>query len=719
MPSIVSARRAPLLALALGVSAPALAADPVPPETGEPEQEIVVTGQRQQYIAQVPAIEVPASSQTLSAQTLRDAGVTRLDQALDFASGIARQNNFGGLFDGFACRGFLGDEGNASNYLVNGFNAARGFGGTRDASNIERIEILKGPQSALFGRGEPGCAVNIITKKPGFTPAASATLSAGSYAAFRSEGDVNLPLSSSVALRVTGAAERADSFRDTIHSRRYTVTPSLLAKLGSDTSLSYELEYISQWVPFDRGIVAPTGDLTRIPRTRFLGEPGDGPIRVRALGHQAQLQHDFGNDWSLILGAGYRDTRLVGWSSEPELAAGRQLLYRDGHTLSRIRRYRDYSTTNLTVRGELSGRFSTAGIGHHVLIGADWDEYALTIIQGRYRPPPVAAQTNPTIADSVDIDTPAYGKRPATPIFQNQHERQFSYGLYLQDQIDVTDRLKLRLAGRFDDFEQVVDNRIAATRSRQDRTAFSPQVGLAFLVSDALSLYVNHGRGFRPNSGVDVANRPFAPERTSSYEAGAKLSLFDRRLTGTLAAFTATKSNVLSADPVNSGFSLAIGKARSKGVELDLAGRLPAGFRVQLGYAYTDAGIAEDALDPNFGFALRRGDPLLGIPKHSGSLLLFRDMDVADMPLTLGGGVQYVGKRLGETGFRFADGRFFDLPAYTLVRLTATLRPTEHLRLSGEVTNLFDATWYANAYSRLWVTPGAPRQVMVRAGYSF
>ena len=576
-----------------GIAMPAVAQDvpPAPPQndvtttadttgTDAANTDITVTAQRQQYVSQVPTIEVPQSIQVLSGETLRDAGITRLDNALDFASGISRQNNFGGLFDSFSCRGFSGDENTASNYLVNGFNAARGYGGARDTSNVERIEILKGPQSALFGRGEPGCTVNIVSKKPYFELGGSATFSGGSYNTFRSEGDVNVPLSDHVAIRVTGAAEAGDSFRDTISTQKYTVTPSILAKLGSDTSLSYEFEYIHQEVPFDRGIVAINGNLKTVPRSRFLGEPGDGPIRIRALGNQAQLQHNFSNDWSVVLGVGYRDTSFKGFSTEAELATGRQQVYRDGQTLSRIRRYRDYSTTDLTVRGEVSGKFDTFGLSHHLIFGADWDDFELTVVQSRYRPPAVAAQTTATIGNSVNIFAPVYGKLPAVAVFQNYKERQFSYGTYVQDQIDITDQLKLRVGARYDNFEQIIDNRFSSTRSGQTKTAFSPQVGLAFVVSDALSFYANYGEGFRPNTGTTFANQPFTPEQTTSYEIGAKVALLNGRLTGTLAGFKTDKTNVLSADPVNSGFSLAIGKARSKGIEFEMSGKLPADFRL-------------------------------------------------------------------------------------------------------------------------------------------
>lgn len=138
-----------------------------------------------------------------------------------------------------------------------------------------------------------------------------------------------------------------------------------------------------------------------------------------------------------------------------------------------------------------------------------------------------------------------------------------------------------------------------------------------------------------------------------------------------------------------------------------------------MNYSYIDAEVAQDALDPNFGFSLVKGDPLLNIAKNSGSALLFKDIDLGGPSVTLGAGFNYVGKRLGETGFKFANGSFFYLPSYTLTRVMASFSPTERIKLSGEVTNVFDKNYYASSYSRLWVTPGTPRQFMIRAGYKF
>jgi iron complex outermembrane receptor protein len=205
----------------------------------------------------------------------------------------------------------------------------------------------------------------------------------------------------------------------------------------------------------------------------------------------------------------------------------------------------------------------------------------------------------------------------------------------------------------------------------------------------------------------------FEPETTRSYEAGAKFSPFDG-LDGTIALFDIKKNNVLTADPNNAGFSLALGRARSRGLEFDLTGELPADMRLWLAYAYLDAEVGADAGDPNFGFLILEGDPLLNIPKHSGNILLTKDFPIGTRSLTLGGGLNYISSRLGETGVTS-----FRLPAYTLVKLLASFELTERVRVSGEVNNLLDKDYYPSSYSRLWVTPGTPRQFTVRVGYDF
>ena len=146
----------------------------------EAQDKIVVSAQREHYRGDVAVEDLPQAVQVISGELLKQIGAVKLNDALDIATGVARQNVFGGLWDGFAIRGFVGDPNLPSGVLVNGFNGGRGFGGVRDTSAVEKMEILRGPASSLFGRSEPGGTVSITTKKPQFKPEGSATLTLGS-----------------------------------------------------------------------------------------------------------------------------------------------------------------------------------------------------------------------------------------------------------------------------------------------------------------------------------------------------------------------------------------------------------------------------------------------------------------------------------------------------------------------------------------------------------
>ncbi|GBR52048.1 TonB-dependent siderophore receptor [Neokomagataea thailandica NBRC 106555] len=692
------------------------AAEP-PKKKAEKAEHITVLKQRQPYLGRVAIKDVPQNIITVSGKTLQEAGITTLANALDLVSGIARQNSFGGMWDSFAVRGFAGDINVPSGFLVNGFNYGRGFGGPRDMSGVERIDVLKGPSSALFGRGEPGGTVDIITKKPQFEQHGSFGLQGGSYHDIRVDGDYTAPLTQSLAMRLNGAFEDSDSFRKTVHTRKWTIAPSLLWKITDKTSLSYQLSYTRQDIPFDRGIVAVNGRLGVIPVTRFLGEPGDGPNKVGDLGHQLQLQHDFNHNWGLQLGFGDRLTDMEGFGETPELATARQPLFRDGRTLSRQRRYIDYQTEDLVGRAELSGEFKTWSLKHHVLIGTDYDAFDFDSVQKRYRPPALSSNPSQAALNAIDIFAPVYRAANALPatnaVVFNQKEKSRTAGGYVQDQIDVTKKIKIRLGGRFDDYQQKINFRTNNSSSSQHQTAFSPQVGAVYEPVRSLSLYVSYGRGFRPNSGTDYAGTPFRPERTRDVEIGAKYSSLDRRIEISMDAFRMTKDNILTSDPARVGYSLAIGKAVSQGVETDIHAALPYGFRTIASASYIDAHSTSTVLDPDFGRVVAKGDPLINIPAWSANVLLFRDFHVAGHQAMLGAGVNYVGRRLGETGTNFY------LPSYTLVRLIGSFNVTKRLVLSGQIDNLTNKTWYANSYAALWVYPGAPRTFSLRARYEF
>ncbi|MCA6316592.1 MAG: TonB-dependent receptor [Phenylobacterium sp.] len=682
------------------VAGPALA------ESASSVSEVVVTGQRQAYRGQFTPEETPQSLAVISQRILQDNNITGLTEALDLNAGVARQNNFGGLWDAYAVRGFAGDENLPSGYLVNGFNGGRGFGGPRDVAGVERIEILKGPNAALFGRGEPGGTVNIVTRKARFgETGGEVSASVGAFNARRADADVNLAAGEVVGARLIGFYEEAESFRRTVNTERYGFLPYFGFRLGEDTTVTYDLEITRQKAPFDRGVPAIGGVLGKVDRRTFLGEPGDGPIKADATGQQLEIQHDFSPAWSLLLGAGFRTTSLSGFSTEAELAASRQKLNVDGKSLSRQRRFRDYEADHGVLRAEVSGDFQALGVRHRLLVGADFDRFENSQLFLRFRPAAVSGNPSDQAANVIDVLNPVYGRfpLPAPGPQTNRLDVQEAAGLYLQDQISLSDALQIRLGVRYDDFSLESVNRATGVSQSRSESRLSPQVGLVWTATPSLSLFAAYGEGFRSNIGATAKGEIFDPEVSRAFEAGLRFTLLEGDLSGTLAVFSMRKSQVLAADPANPGFSLPIGKAGSQGVEFDLNGRLPGGVEALLSYAYVEAEARSDVLDPNFSLQIRKGDRLINVPRHGLNAQLARDFTLGETEVRLGAGVQHVGERLGETATKF------ELPAYTLVRLFGAWRATERVEVFGEVQNLFDETYYTNSFATLWVQPGAPR----------
>lgn len=672
-------------------------------------EKIEVISYKQAYRGNVPIKDLPQAVSVISAQELDDMGISNFQTALSLDSSLSRQNNFGGLWESFAIRGFSGDENLPSAYLINGFSAGRGFSGLRDTSNIESIEVLKGPASALYGRGEPGGTVNIITKKPQFEQQGYIKLSAGEYAHQRLEGDYTAGITDDVAFRINGSYEDSESFRDTIETKKTALTPSFFIKLNDNTTLTYEFEYVDQEIPFDRGIpVLPGVDID--PET-FLGEPSDDPMEVKALGHQLTLQHEINADWFVSLGAGYRDSSLEGYSSEIELSPGRQLLYVDGETVSRQRRYRNYDAKDSSLRVELNGSIDALGTTHNVLIGADTYDYELHSIQERWR----TAWGSGDTTFSVNAYNPVYGQTaPDTAPTQDNREEQNAYGVYLQDQMALSEKVSLLVGVRFDKFEQDITNNFTGNTVSQSKSEVNPRVGISYQVDEGITLYSNYAEGFRPNSGADVNSNAFEPEKSESIEAGVKWSLFNDVFSGTVALFKTEKSNILTADPINSGFSVALGKAESSGVELDTRVNLAENTVLDIGYTYIDAHTVNDMTNPDWGVSIAANSQLINVPEHTLNMALIHYTEISGKSLQLGVHALSVSDRLGET-----IDPDYELPSYTVFNLFTTLNVNENITVQANIENLFDEDYFANSYSALWTMPGQPRRIKASLSYNF
>ncbi|MBV6855114.1 TonB-dependent siderophore receptor [Xanthomonas campestris pv. mirabilis] len=650
-----------------------------------------------------PLRDLPISARVLDRTLLEDAGVTDLAGALELASGITKANNLGGLWDSYSMRGFTGDPNFSSDYMVNGFNASRGYNGLRDAANTQSIEVIKGPASALYGRGEPGGAVNIVTKKPLFQPQHSVDVSAGRFDSYRAAIDSTGPLSENVAYRLNVMHKDQHSFRDTVDSDSTLLAPSLLWMPRPDTTVSYELEAVRLHTPFDRGVTAIGGDANRLPASRFLGEPRDGDIDLHSTGHQLFVVHGLDQTWSVQGGATYRDSGMRGFSTEP------WTLQADQRSLRRERRYRDYQGRDIAARAEVLGSLQAGRVTHNVLFGIDGNRFDDSRFQQRAR----SAAT----PYSIDVLAPRYGLAQPGRLstITDTDERQQVWGVYAQDQIDLGARWKALLGLRYDHYRQGLDNHLRGTTQRSSDGVASPRAGMTFHVDDALSLYASAAAGFRPNSGVGANGQSFAPEKSRSLETGLKYVQPGDGLEATVAAFRIDKKNVLSLDPADTSFSLPVGQMRSQGVELDLLGRLSPHLAASVGLAYTDSQVTRSsAAAASTGLAEGRRFP--NVPRLSGNAFLNYEQPLTGKrSAALGVGVLHTGERLGSVD----SNTDFVLPAYTVWRAVGHYDLSQRLRLYAKVENLTDRRYAAFSYSEQWVYPGAPRSWTVGAQLRF
>ncbi|MHA6723187.1 TonB-dependent siderophore receptor [Sphingomonas sp. RS2018] len=689
----------PAAALAQTVPGGGPAADDVtaPSTEASASDEIFVTGARAASASinglVVDPLLLPQNVRLLDDALISDAGFTDLSQLFDLAGGMARQNSFGGAWEAYAIRGFSGDINQGPDLLVNRFTANRGFNARRDVATVEGFQVLKGPASALSGKGEPGGSINVVTKAPLDRFHAGGELAYASFATGRGTFDVGGPITAGLSARVIGVYQAGDSFRDHVKNDRLLIAPSVAWRLTDSLRLLYQLEYNLVHFTHDRGLVAVDGNGKALPRSRFLGEPNDGLMTQRTAQHQATLYATLAPDVTLEAGVQYRDGRLSGQSTHNSLLVGTKL--------RRQLRIHDYDWQDTSARLELSARPTTLGIDHQLRIGTDAYHYDQRRIFYRFSP----TAANPY---AIDVFDPVYGQpKPVATLNQNLLEKLDGQSVYAQDLLTLGRRVSLLLGVRHDWVQQDVVNYRTGVTSRQTPQSTNPRAALTIAPIEQLSLYASWGRSFRFNQGTDAAGRAFDPERGQTWEGGVKYALFGKRLTGAVSLFRIDKANVLINDPVpaNSGFSIAAGQARSEGVEADANLALGRRLTLTVVYAYTDARMTRNASQPALV-----GNSLLNIPRHSGALHAFwRSRGDEAGSVGLGGGITYVGSRPGDDavpGFR--------LRGYVTGRANLSYRLTPGVTAHLDVENIANAYYLDSSFSTVWITPGASRTIRGR-----
>lgn len=648
-----------------------------------------------------PLIETPQSITVIPREQIEAQAADSLDQAFGYSAGIyslgGGVNRRGSV--GFTVRGF-NVTGSAPLYLNGSKFPINSLSGTADLYAYERIELLKGPASILYGQAAPGGVINLVSKRPTVTPMREVEFQAGSWNRAQIAADLSGPIGDDGTLgyRITGLTRSADAMVKEIPDDRSAFSGSLVWKPTTQTTLTLLASYDNNKTMYDYGkpfngtaLYNPNG---KISRSLFVGEPGFNKFNVEGKTAGYLLEHKFNDNWvarqNLLWFDYTSDYADISISNLTTPASAYRQVTRSAYT--RFDMDKGFSIDN-----QLQGKFSTGAVDHTVLFGLDYVDRTFD-----------RTQRNGTVAN-LDVYSPVYGS-PVTmaAAATNSKTDSSQLGFYVQDHLKIAQRWIVLLGGRWDDAKSNSRNVAlngAVSTSDSKSSAFTYRSGLMYLFDNGVAPYVSYTESFQPQTGTDWFGSPFKPTTGQQYEAGIKFEPRGYNASLTLATYELTQQNVLTRDPdpTHINASVQTGEIRSRGFEIEGRASLAKGFDLTAAYAYTDAEITKSN-------GVDLGRTPTSVPKNMASVwadYTFRGGDLNG--LGLGAGVRYVGETLNN------DNSVTVAP-FTVVDLALRYQ-IEKWRLSLSVKNLFDKNYLSACTFACFY--GDERNFLLTAKYSW
>ncbi|RAI60718.1 TonB-dependent siderophore receptor [Roseicella frigidaeris] len=540
---------------------------------------------------------------------------------------------------------------------------------------LERLELLRGPASVLYGQIPPGGMLNMISRRPTDVPTHEVQLQTGSFGRLQGAFDLGGPIDKEgkFLYRFTGLARDSDSQSDEVRDRRLFLAPSLTWRISPDTSLTL----LSYWQRDDSGVqqFLPVQGTLRsnpygsIPINRFVGEKNANNFDRDQWGVGYAFSHRIDDRFTLRQNLRY--SRI-----DFDMTVLRGLgLQTDLRTLNRTTvAIRDHVDA-FTMDNQGEARLRTGPVDHTILAGLDFRHSSTDYGFGRVAAP------------SLDIFNPVYGRAFTLPTSYNvtrTFASQDQVGLYVQDQARLG-RWLLTVSGRQDWVDSNTENRLTNRQTPQSDSATTGRVGLNYLFDFGLAPYVSWSQSFQPQIGTDASATPFRPTRGEQWEVGLRYQPPSINASVSLAAYTGTLENVLTTDPANSFFQVQTGEARVRGIEIEGVAGLARGLSALASYTYTDSKVTKTTIAAN------RDNRLPLTPEHTAALWL--DYTFPEGPLAglgIAGGARYVSGAYGDAAnlYETPTATLFDAAIrYDLGRLAPGLAGT---RLAVNATNLGD-----------------------------
>lgn len=700
-------------------SAPAKAATVVPTKTGSAIDKVTVvsTHVRTATKTDTAIIETPQAISVIDASQIADRGALGVQEALRYTAGIRTEPNGADYrFDYATARGGF----SAVEYLDGMHQPDSAYSPRTEAYSLERIEVLRGPSSVLYGQGAAGGIINTLSKVANFDTGGEVGVQVGSYNRRQAQFDANTPLNAdnTLAGRVVGVYREAENQVEFGRDDRQLLMPSLRWQPTDATDITLLALYqrdraasIASFLPVNATQNAPHGK--RLPWDVYLGEPDHNYYNSEQGAGTLQLTHRFNDALTFTSGIRYDHSSMNNGDIEPDVWNGDIDPLDNNGLLPRYRYDLKADIDMVSTDNNLRFDFDTGAFSHKLLGGIDYMRSSLRT-GGVYVGPDDPADPEDFGTEPIDMYNPVYGNVPAGTFEKNPKDVATQLGFYLQDQVKY-ERATMVLGVRRDHAVTRVTDTVNQT---DDETTY--RVGLILDAGANLSPYVSYSESFQPTIGLNAYDEPFKAQLGKQWEAGVKWQPRIGTLV-TLAAFDIRGTNRLETDPNNGDNQIQQGEVKSRGIEFEAMHSVVDDFTVSATFDYIDAEINRSA-DP-----LAEGFPLAAVPRMQASVWGEKQFTLDyDIGMRLGAGVRYVGRTEEKGVFTDTDeqGNSFnvvgsqDTPAFTLT--DALLGFDWHdWSLDVNATNLFDKHYYASCSPRSACGTGYRRNIIGTLSYRF
>jgi iron complex outermembrane receptor protein len=690
--------------------------------------------------------DIPQAISTVSKELIVDRQAFTLAEAVKNVASVSQSS----FYNQFTIRGINQNE---EGSIINGMRTRQPFFNQPLTSNLERIEVIKGPASANFSSVDPGGSINMVTKKPLNEDRKQISISSGSFSTIRSALDFTGPLNPEKTLlyRLNIGYEDSKSFRDLQFKKAYLIAPSFSYIPNASTNINVELVLNNNKSRLDRGqaifgAVAGQTDLNSTPSSFNMGGSNDY-YNAQDLMMMANMSHTFTPD--IVFNVAYmkqtmNDDLLEHRTTNAFAVDENNLAIPSLAGMRAVQRQQKWGTDNLSTYFSINA--NTGPVNQKIVIGYDListqkfrgngenaasgyrlkdgtiaarydpakkDLYQLQVINGVSGPVPNVPHFN--------LSNPSYTIRNLSDYIFSKTEISPSYylvnGVYLQDQIKYK-KLILTLGLR-QEWYQDYSNYKLNNESKISRNKLLPRAGITYAASPNINIYGTYLQGYQPqgNTSALIAVPPpagtnYKPLESDLKEIGAKSEWFNHTLMVNVSLFEINQRNLLlnANDPVDVNLLVERGAQRSRGIEFEASGFILPNWQFNAGYSYIDAVIREDNDKTLIGQRVQN------TPKHSGSV--WTRYDLRDNKLLkgvgFGAGLQYSGDKLP------LYIRNFNLPAFTIADAAIYYSPEKsNVQLAMNVNNIFDKTYWVGAQNYLRLFPGTPRNVMFNVIYKF